>query len=253
MNNKEYTSFVIRLTLGFIYLSAGWAKLAPNDLGNIIGPVDISHATDSVAILTSFKIIAYFQMITGALILSQKYSLIGLLVLFPLSLGTFIFTLISGFGGTPFFNLIFLVMNCYALIIEKEIVKSIVKRNYSSIYDSVVSKKFPNKTLPKFSFILLLSLIICSFFLNGILLNIIGTVCILLFCVNMLQFKKFLFIDNIILVLYFLICFITTNGILLNSYIDKFFYSVFYLILLGLLIFTVRVSIVSFRKKAELI
>lgn len=252
MNNQENTSFLIRLSLGFIYLSAGWAKFAPNDLGNIIGPVDISHVTESVAILTTFKLIGFFQLIIGALILSQRYSLIGLLALFPLSLGIFIFTLIGGFGGTPFFTLIFLFMNCYALIIEKENIKNLFNQRSFKNFSSVVAKDFPNKKLPYISFGLLLILILTSFWQSGMIINIIGTSSIVVIYLNLFQYKKFNFLDKIILVLFLLICFITTNGIILNTFIDKFYYSIFYLILLGLVLYSLRVLMTAYHRKVKL-
>jgi hypothetical protein len=223
MSNHEFTSFLIRLALGFIYLSAGWAKFAPNDLGNLIGPVDISHVTESIVILTTFKLIGFFQMGIGALILSQRYSLIGLLALFPLSLGIFIFTLVAGFGGTLLFNFVFLLMNCYALMIEKENVEKLINTRSFKNFKSVVSEDFPNAALPHMSFVLLYVLLLISFWGSNIILNMLGSGIILAFFANLLQYKKLFVLDKTILILFLLICLITTNGIILNRLIDKFF------------------------------
>lgn len=248
MINQEYTTFLIRLALGFIYLSAGWAKFAPHDLGNLIGPVDASQVTESVILLSTFKFIAFFQVIIGALILSQRYSLIGLLALFPLSLGIFIFTIVAGFGGTPFINLIFLMMNCPALNMEKENIKVLFKRNYSALKNSVVAVSFPDKHLPYISFGLLVILMLCSFIQQGIILNIIAVACLITLTINLLQYKRYHLIDKLTLILFFVICFITTNGIALNRYIDSFFFYVFYLILIGFVLYLIRLAIFSKRK-----
>jgi len=253
MNNQEFTSFLIRLSLGFIYLSAGWAKFAPNDLGNLIGPVDISHVTESVAILTTFKFIGFFQMVIGALILSQRYSLFGLLALFPLSFAMFVFTLVGGFGGTPIFNFIFLLMNCYALIIEKENIKKLIARRNLSNIDSVVSKDFPNEKLPHLSFGLLLILVLTSFWQSGLIINVIGTSFIAVIFLNLFQYKKFNLLDRIILLLFLLICFSVTNGIVINKFIDKFYYSIFYFIFLGFVIYFIRLFMTAYQRREKLV
>ena len=43
MNNRQFTSLLFRLLLGFVYLSAGLSKLGTHLFGNVIGPVDTSE------------------------------------------------------------------------------------------------------------------------------------------------------------------------------------------------------------------
>lgn len=243
MDTKNYTAFLIRLALGFIYLSAGWAKLAPNDLGNLIGPVDISHVTDSSILLFTFQGIAIFQLITGALILSQRYSFLGLLLLFPLAFGIFAFTLIAGFGGTIFFNLIFLMMNFYALSIEKDSIQKLRQGDFSVFYNSAVTQYFPNKKLSLIAFSLLSIIVIGSFFYDGKIFNILGILTLLAFTFNFFQFKKFNPLDKTTIALFFVICFIVTNGQILNEIIDRFFMYAFYLIPIGFILYLLRILI----------
>jgi len=251
MINKHFTALMMRLSLGFIYLSAGWSKLAKDYLGNIIGPVDMSRFTDSQVLLSSMDFIAIYQIVVGGLILSQKHSLLGLLLLVPLCLGILIFTILAGFGGTPIINLFLLILNIVALTIEKKSIQSIRKSNFSSLFNSEVSALYPKSEINRISTILLF-ILICGTLLPGYWLNAIATIYILLITLNLLQFKPVLFVDNIIFFLFFIICFITTNARLLNSLNPKAFYLVFYLILFGFILFFIRVVFFGIASRRQI-
>jgi len=248
MTNNHFTALMIRLSLGFIYLSAGWAKLASDYLGHIIGPPDLSSFTHSQILILSQDVVAIFQIIVGALILSQKHSLLGLILLIPLSIGILIFALVAGFGGTPVINLFLLILNLLALTVEKKPIQSIKKFDYSRIFKSEISKLYPQSGLNITSAVLIF-IIICGTVYPGNWLNVIATIYILLTTLNLLQFQPVLFIDKIIFFLFFVICFIVINGQFLNSLVPGAYHSVFYLILFGFVLFFIRLGFFRFYLK----
>jgi hypothetical protein len=243
------TTLLIKLSLGLIYLTAGFSKLSPDYLGNIIGPVDLGKIYESSTIDVLLTLVAVYQILGGALILSQRYSVIGLVLVFPLALGTLIFTIIAGFAATPIINLCILLLLIYALLQEKKTVKQILKLNFKSITSSITFQNFPNKFLSNIALGLTI-LTTCLTFLNNPILNILLTFSLLIFTINLFQVKNYLLIDKIILILFFIIGLIIINGILLNQIIPKVFYSVFALIPLGILLYLIRLFYWIFSKKA---
>ena len=225
--------------IGFIYLTAGFSKLSPEYLGNIIGPVDLGSIYKSSLIDILMIIAAIYQIIAGALILSQRYSVIGLILVLPLALGILIFTIFAGFAATPIINLFILLLIIFALLEDKKSVNQILKLNFKSINLSKSFQEFPNKIIPNVA-LGITFLICCLVFMDNVILNILLTIVLLLFTINLFQVKKYLLIDKTLLVLFFIIGFIIINGILLNQIIPKAFYSVFALIPLGLLIYLIR-------------
>lgn len=250
MKSKELTTIIIRLTIGLIYLTAGFSKLSPEYLGNIIGPVDLGRIYTSSLIDVLMTIAAIYQIVAGALILSQKYSVVGLILIFPLALGILIFTIFAGFAATPIINLFILLLIIFALFQDKKSVGQILKLNFTAIKSSKSSLQFPNKLLPNVALGLTI-LTSCLTFLDNPILNILLTFVLLIFTANLFQVKNHLLLDKILFVLFFGIGFIIINGILLNQIIPKAFYSVFALIPLGFLIYLIRLIYWRFSKNKK--
>lgn len=250
MTSKEITALLIRLALGLIYLTAGFSKLVPDYLGNIIGPVDLSKVYDSPFIESLMGVAAVYQIIAGALILSQRYSILGLILLFPLAVGILIFTIVAGFGGTPFINGFILLLLIYALVQDKRAVVEILKLNFKAIRTSSAFQLFPNQLLPHLALGLTL-LTACLSFLNSPVLNVLLSAALLLFTINLFQVKKYLVLDKVLIVLFFAIGFIIINGIIFNQIVPKAFYLVFALIPLGLLLYVIRLIYAKFAKNKK--
>lgn len=240
MNSKEITHLLIRLMLGITYLTAGLSKLSPDNIGNIIGPVKMEQIFDTPPLALFFQFVAIYQTITGALILSQRYSVIGLILLFPLSTGILLFTIIAGFGLTPIINLILLLLLVVLMSSEKKTIISIMKFNFKSISQSISFQHYHEKRNPIIAFSMI-ALFFVFIFLHNIILNFIITTALIFFTLNLFQRKDYLLLDKILLGLFFVISFIIINGILLNKLIPKIFYSVFLLIPLGLLLYITRI------------
>jgi len=217
MTNTSFTRLMIRLSLGFIYLSAGLGKLAPTHIGWLIGPPDIANFVDWQWLIMAYPLIAAYQIIAGALTLTQRHSLLGLLALLPLSIGILIFTIVAGFKGTPFLNAFLLGLNLFALWVEKDAIRKLWQREFSAFGQSATATLFPAKPLPHISLALILIAMSLSFFHDSILLNILVTTALLLLTINLFQVREYLWIDKLIIVLFFVICFIITNRVYLAA------------------------------------
>lgn len=250
MKSKDFTTLIIRLALGLIYMSAGFSKLSPDYLGNIIGPVDLGMVLESKSIHYFMIFAAIYQIIAGATILSQRYSVFGLVLLFPLAVGILGFTIVAGFGLTPFINMFLLLLLLYVLLQDKKSVEQVLKFNFNGIKQSTAFELFPNKMIPNVALGIVLLTTSLSFLDNPIL-NVLCSVALLLFTINLFQVKRYLVIDKVIILLFFVIGIIIINGILLNQIIPKFFYSVFPLILIGFLLYLSRLIYWRFSKNKK--
>lgn len=236
MNSKQLTLLLIRLSLGIIYMTSGLSKLAPEYLGNIIGPVNLEKAYESNSIHILMNITAIIQTLLGSLILSQRYSIIGLIFLLPLSVGILIFTIYAGFGLTPIINLLLLLLLIYLLTQEKKSVKKLMNLKIEGYRVSKSYLRFSQKRLSNSAILFIIITALLTFWKSP-LVNFTATISLILFLANLFQRKDYLFADYLLLGLFFIIGFIIINGILLNQIIDKAFYSVFLLIPLGFLIY----------------
>ncbi|TDN87632.1 hypothetical protein DET49_11180 [Salegentibacter sp. 24] len=240
MTSKQATLLLIRLSLGIIYLTSGLSKLAPEHLGNIIGPVGLEKAFSVYGIAIFIDITALIQILVGALCLSQRYAILGLVILFPLSVGIFIFTLVAGFGLTPIINALLLALLLYALVAEKEAVQKLVKFKIQGLRSSNPYLSYSNKKIPDLALILVCLTSVLSF-LEGLILNLLATISFILFFINLFQRKDYLFLDYLILATFFLVSFIIVNAMVLNRFIPKAFYVVFFLIPIGFILYMARI------------
>ncbi len=106
---------LIRLLLGFIFVSAGLCKLTAGQFGQLIGPPTADMAPGLAGI---WEFLAVSQVLTGALVLSGRWGLLGLLALVPLNVGILAYTVGNQWGGTPFVNGFLLGLNLLTLAAE---------------------------------------------------------------------------------------------------------------------------------------
>lgn len=106
---------LIRLFLGFVFVSAGLCKLTGGNFGQLIGPptADMLPGLEGI-----FSFLAISQVLVGALVLSGRWTLAGLLALLPLNVGILAYTIGHHWTGTPFVNGAFLALNLLALAAE---------------------------------------------------------------------------------------------------------------------------------------
>lgn len=248
MTSKQLTFLLIKLFLGIIYLTSGLSKLAPESIGNLIGPVNLQEISNSILLEIFMTGVAILQVSIGALILSQRYSFFGLILLTPLSLGILIFTIFAGFGLTPIINFILLILSFYAIFQEMDVnqTKSLFQFNSYKEYRSF--NNFPQKNMVNIA-LLLTILAALTGGVQRLLPNFLTTIALILFFINLLQRKTYLKIDYILLSLIFVIGFIIINAILLNQIIPKVFYVVFIIIPLCCFVYLLRVIYSRFISK----
>ncbi len=240
MTNTSFTALMIRLSLGFIYLSAGFGKLAPGHIGWLIGPPDIANFVDWQWLITIYPLIAIAQIAAGALTLTQRYSLLGLLALLPLSIGILVFTIVAGFKGTPIINGFLLGLLLFALWAEKDAIRKLWTRDFSAFSESATAALYPAKRLPHIALALIGTTVIMSFFYGSLLLNILMTTTMLLLTINLFQVRDYLWIDKLIIGLFFVVCFIVINHIHLYKIGLQ---SMFILVLTGFILYFLRLII----------
>lgn len=241
MDSKHFTTLLIRLSLGLVYLTSGFSKLAPEHLGNMIGPVNLDFISASRASWYFMVFVAIYQVVAGALTISQRYSVIGLILLLPLSVGILSFTLIVPFGGTPFINLFILLLLVFALYEEKNSLVKIFRLNVEGLKESETFKRFPNPLLPKIS-LGIIALTLSLVFLQNSILNMLLSLALVFFTANLFQYKKFVILDKILLFLFLFISLFVVNGLIINQYFPNSFAYIYLLIFLGFILFFIRVG-----------
>ena len=106
---------LVRLLLGYIFASAGLCKLTGGQFGQLIGPptADMLPGLEGI-----WPFLAVSQVLVGALVLSGRWALTGLLALLPLNVGILAYTIGNHWMGTPYVNAFLVLLNLLALAAE---------------------------------------------------------------------------------------------------------------------------------------
>lgn len=118
--NKDIFIILIRLFLGYIFLSAGVCKLTHGQFGQLIGPPWLEEALAKHGLGLFAQVVAVFQVICGALLMSQRYSLLGTIMLVPMNVAILAVTTSMNWVGTPYINAVFLSLNLLLLFMERQ-------------------------------------------------------------------------------------------------------------------------------------
>ena len=118
MNLKDFYCLLARLLLGYIFFSSGLCKLADGHFGQIIGPPFLIADLEPHRLGGFGIFLAFSQVMTGALVLSQRWSLLGLVMLVPMNVSILAATISMGWSGTPYVNGFLLIINLLALLYE---------------------------------------------------------------------------------------------------------------------------------------
>ncbi|WP_062060183.1 DoxX family membrane protein [Aquimarina longa] len=188
MTNKDFTTLLIRLFLGFTFFSSGLCKLSGGSFGQFIGPPDLITTLSEYDLEGFGYLIVISQVIFGVLVLTQRFSLLGLIGLIPMNLGIISVTISQQWPGTPYVNTFILLLNILVLVYEYDTLKGLVLVKSNSIKTSMVARLFPNIILP----IVILMLTVLSISLlneEGFYINFIGSITMVLVGVNIYQRK----------------------------------------------------------------
>jgi|GEM_PF-1046914 len=148
MARKDFLALLTRLFLGYLFLSSGLCKLTEGHFGQLMGP----HLL--IQWLTPYKLggfavfIAVSQIASGALVLSQRYSLLGLVMLVPMNLGMLAVTISQNWSGTPYVDTVFLAMNLGLLLYEWDTLRFFLFPEAISVDYPRVNRLFRNRWLP---------------------------------------------------------------------------------------------------------
>lgn len=121
LSRKGFWNFVIvatRLFLGYIFFSAGMAKLLDGQFPGIIGPVWLEAELAKYGLGLFARFIAYSQIIVGLLVMSQRFATVGAVMLFPIIMTTLMVTISLEWRGTPYVLGFFLLLNAILLLAD---------------------------------------------------------------------------------------------------------------------------------------
>ena len=126
IRHKDFFIILIRLFLGYIFLSAGLCKLTHGHFGQIIGPPFLEEQLAKYGLGLFAKVVATMQVVCGLLLLSQRYSTIGAIMLVPMNLSILAVTISQNWNGTPYVNGFFVVLNMLLLVYDWHKLKVLV-------------------------------------------------------------------------------------------------------------------------------
>jgi hypothetical protein len=162
-------------------------------------------------------IIACSQVLIGGLILTQRFSLIGLIALVPINLGILGVTLSQGWTGTPYVNAFFLVLNLAALLYEYPALKHLILAPQNSVSTSPFSILFFPEVLAPFALILLVVLIIAASFFSLTTVLLLANLFFVGLLIYILRSRSLLFLQKMVLICFFFCVLAMSNGQLLMA------------------------------------
>ncbi len=118
IRSKDFLILLIRLFLGYIFISAGFCKLTHGHFGQLIGPPWMEERLTEYGLALFARVVAWSQIVCGVLLLSQRFSILGAIMLFPMNVSILTVTISMEWQGTPYVNAVFLVLNLLLLIYE---------------------------------------------------------------------------------------------------------------------------------------
>lgn len=118
LKNKDLLALLIRIFLGYIFLSAGICKLTHGNFGQIIGPPWLEERLAEYGLGLFAQVVAVSQVVCGALLLSQRFSLLGAVMLVPMNISILAVTISQQWAGTPSINAVLLLLNLSLLAME---------------------------------------------------------------------------------------------------------------------------------------
>ena len=111
---------------GRIFLSAGVAELTHGLTPGVIGPVWLEERLAQYGLGLWAQFVAWSQLLIGALLLSQRFSTLGAVMLVPMLANILVVTISLQWRGTPYVNSVLLAMNLFLLWADRERLKPLV-------------------------------------------------------------------------------------------------------------------------------
>lgn len=118
LKNKDLLTLLIRLFLAYTFFSAGICKLTHGNFGQIMGPPWLEERLAEYGLGLFAQVVAVSQVIIGLLLFSQRFSLLGAIMLVPMNVAILAVTVSQQWVGTPSLNVVFLTLNLLLLGLE---------------------------------------------------------------------------------------------------------------------------------------
>lgn len=142
---RDIYLLLIRLLLGYVFASSGLCKLTGGQFGQLIGPPTALMAPGLAPI---WPFLATMQVLVGAVVLSGRWALLGLIGLVPLNAGILAYTVGNHWTGTPFVNGLLLALNVLALLAEWPWMRGLLVPEAPPTEAPRLVRLFPGRGLP---------------------------------------------------------------------------------------------------------
>jgi uncharacterized membrane protein YphA (DoxX/SURF4 family) len=235
MKHKDFFIILIRLFLGYIFLSAGLCKLTHGHFGQIIGPPLLEDMLAKYGLALFARVVAMLQVICGMLLLSQRFSTIGAIMLVPMNLSILAVTISMQWVGTPYVNGFFTILNFVLLAYDWPKLKVLLNPSLASTVKATLVDIYSKNIFNLFGVGFALSALLASRF-NFMLTNIFAVAAFASFGYAIMQVTAISKTQLLIVVLVMLnMIFITLAGRLISFAQTLVLYNtLLILILLGL-------------------
>lgn len=115
---RRFVLIAIRLFLGITFFTSGMAKLTHGDFPGFIGPVWLEERLATYGLAMWARFVGWSQVGVGLLLLSQRFSTLGAVMLVPMLANILVVTISLQWRGTPYVNAVLLAMNLTLLIAD---------------------------------------------------------------------------------------------------------------------------------------
>lgn len=131
MSSRLYRLAVIgvRVFLGLVFFSAGLGKLTHGLTPGLIGPVWLEERLAAYGLALWAQFVAWSQLGIGLLLLSQRFSTLGAVMLVPMLANILVITISLQWRGTPYVNAVLLAMNLFLLWADRERLAPLLRRS----------------------------------------------------------------------------------------------------------------------------
>ncbi|MEJ8803835.1 DoxX family membrane protein [Pontibacter sp. H249] len=200
---------LIRLFLGYLFFSAGVCKLTGGNFGQLMGPPWLEEALAKHGLGLFAQVVAISQVIIGALLMSQRYSLLGAIMLVPMNVAILAVTVSQNWAGTPYVNSVFLALNLVLLLMERQKFAFLVNPMATHTINPALTDKFGQNMYSWIGLVLCLFIIVAARY-NLMLTNVLATFIFFSFALTILSDKILGKLDRLLFGLPFLAMLIVT-------------------------------------------
>ena len=201
--NKDIFIVLIRLFLGYIFFSAGVCKLTQGQFGQLIGPPWLEETLAKHGLGLFAQVVAVCQVVCGSLLMSQRFSVLGAVMLVPMNVAILAVTVSMNWTGTPYINAIFLALNFILLFLERQKFMFLFKPNTSHTHKPTFTDKLGQDAYSWIGLAFCLAIMVAARY-STTLTNSFALLIFICFAFSILRTKLFHSLDKMLLLIPFL-------------------------------------------------